>query len=425
MIVKQIGERLPTYLCEQITFQSDMYLLDADVLVIDLDAIISSFYFTYIGSQKYLKNPSISEYDLSEYMLTFNERKIQIAAYLENGRSLFLYCSTRTTYTLDVGFSSETSSTQTTIDFFELFELESSDFKIKSLRGSNLVSANPAIKSFFDNFNIFYNKVFEKYIGDPICEVKNTKQVVGLLIKKRKGKIFVLPEASLIQDDDISIFPFIDLVNDKSFIFKNTTKSELPTWCEEIHFGNELIERQKLNDLKIELENIEDLLEIQHENLEEYNNLKRLLITSGNELEQLVEGVFIKFGYNVHKPDGHRDDLIIKYADDVAVLEIKGVKGSAAEKHAAQLMKWVNNYHLDNNINPKGILIVNSFMDLPIELRNSATFPHQMISYCNRMQLCLITSEQLLNLFIDFKFNRKSIDEIHNKLFSKIGIFES
>ena len=52
-----------------------------------------------------------------------------------------------------------------------------------------------------------------------------------------------------------------------------------------------------------------------------------------------------------------RDDLILQYNDRIAVVEIKGVlRKSAAERHAAQLEKWVSSYFSDKGIRPKGIL---------------------------------------------------------------------
>ena len=59
-----------------------------------------------------------------------------------------------------------------------------------------------------------------------------------------------------------------------------------------------------------------------------------------------------------------RSDIIAKYGEVAIVAEIKGVTKSAAEKHAAQLEKWVAQYIEENEVSPKGMLIVNGFLSI-------------------------------------------------------------
>lgn len=88
-----------------------------------------------------------------------------------------------------------------------------------------------------------------------------------------------------------------------------------------------------------------------------------------------------------------------------AVVEIKGVTGSAAEKHAAKLEKWVSTYYEENEVKPKGILVVNTYRDQPLIDRPEVSFPHQMLKFCSQREHCLLTSTQLLSLYLDVKKN--------------------
>jgi hypothetical protein len=122
-------------------------------------------------------------------------------------------------------------------------------------------------------------------------------------------------------------------------------KSVLPDWCNDYLLENESIERNKLIELKLKLDSITELIAKQNEVIEKQDDLKRILISSGHELELYITNLFIELGYEIIDVELNRDDIIIKKNESVAVIEIKGVKGSSAEKHAAQLMKWVSTYH--------------------------------------------------------------------------------
>src|SRR5262249_14378986 len=145
--------------------------------------------------------------------------------------------------------------------------------------------------------------------------------------------------------------------------------------------------------------------------------LKTLFTGTGNELESKVEFVFKNLGFEIHDTVSNRDDLIVKYKDRIAVIEVKGVVGSAAEKNATQLEKWVTEYHFENEIEPKGILIVNAFKDIELKDRKDPTFPNQMLSYSIKKEHCLISSTQLLCLYFDAIKNPDKKEELINSLF--------
>ena len=100
------------------------------------------------------------------------------------------------------------------------------------------------------------------------------------------------------------------------------------------------------------------------------------------------------------------------------------MKSSSAEKHAAQLEKWVSQYYEKNDIKPKGILVVNAYNDRPLEERTEPAFPNQMLKFSIAREHCLITGLQLLCLYLDCKDDdekrRKAIDD----LLTTNGVFD-
>ena len=97
---------------------------------------------------------------------------------------------------------------------------------------------------------------------------------------------------------------------------------------------------------------------------------------------------------------------------------------SAAEKHAAQLEKWVSQYFEENEVSPKGVLIVNGFCDTPLNERLEDVFPQQMLKYCVARGHVLLTSTQLLCLYIELCNNPACKEERITELLSCVGKYE-
>jgi len=109
--------------------------------------------------------------------------------------------------------------------------------------------------------------------------------------------------------------------------------------------------------------------------------------------------------------------------DRIAVVEVKGIIGSAAEKHAAQLEKWVSEYYASSGKKPKGILVVNAFRNIPLQNRDETVFPDQMLPYCEHREHCLLTGLQLLGLYLACVDEPSEADDIINNIFETKGVF--
>ena len=101
--------------------------------------------------------------------------------------------------------------------------------------------------------------------------------------------------------------------------------------------------------------------EKQQKRLEAIQKYKLTLTSSGKELEKIVTQIFSELGFTIWESEHNRADGIFEYNNHKFVIEIKGVSKSAAEKHAAQLEKWVSEFIENNGTIPKAILVVNGF----------------------------------------------------------------
>ncbi len=128
-------------------------------------------------------------------------------------------------------------------------------------------------------------------------------------------------------------------------------------------------------------------------------------------------------GFSLLETEENRDDIIACYKSRELVVEIKGVKKSAAEKHTAQLEKWASLFYEKNGREPKAMLIVNGYSEIPVFSRGEDIFPNQMLDYCIKKGICLVSTIQLLCLFIDLKNDSENIDEKINDLLNTSGIY--
>lgn len=266
-----------------------------------------------------------------------------------------------------------------------------------------------------------YRSYFIKYSGKTIIETPLTKKVLAFF-----GEDYIfLPhvDSKLIQNEASFFEELLGIF--KSYRNKNKF-AELPDWVKEnFQLPNEMFLKNKIKAASTEIEILIEKKQEAEKALETLESKKYLLTGSGNELEELVRSLFIELDFEVFDVEEGRDDLIVKYKELVAVIEIKGVSKSAAEKHAAQLEKWVSSYFENNGVRPKGILLVNAFKDIPLNHRNENAFPNQMLKYSTQREHCLLTTVQLLGLYYDCLAHPEKKDETINQLFSTIGVMEN
>jgi hypothetical protein len=134
--------------------------------------------------------------------------------------------------------------------------------------------------------------------------------------------------------------------------------------------------------------------------------------------------VFEALGADVDDADEGRADLKIRWRDQVAVVEVKGVSGSAGERDAAQLEKWAAEELEESGQVPKPILVINAFRDREdLNDRIKEAFPKQMRPYAEARGQCLVTSLQLLLMESEARDDASRREGALDALFSNVGVF--
>ena len=90
-------------------------------------------------------------------------------------------------------------------------------------------------------------------------------------------------------------------------------------------------------------------------------------------------------------------------------------------------MSHIAEYKNENEVEPKGILLINPWRKLPIEERNTndkPNFPNEIMTLVNISNITLITTQQLFVAYCDNLEGKFNLDEFIQKIDSTNGVLE-
>jgi hypothetical protein len=298
--------------------------------------------------------------------------------------------------------------------------LPGAPFKVENEIGENIdIVTGTIFTGFLTKYSnyFFYKSFFSDYSGIPILKTPHTKKVIAFY---NESIIFLpaLKDISKIEEEFLN-----DLVSIANEVNKRLEDINLPKWANSYLLPNEKTLQEEISSLEEHILTLSESLVSKKSCFKTFEYRKQIFTGTGNELEDEIKKIFSELGFQILEAEPNRDDLIVKYKDQIAVVEIKGINSSAAEKHSNQLEKWVSLYYEKNNVRAKGILIVNSFKEKPISDRKEATFPDQMLKYSINREHCLISSLQLLGFYYK-SLETKDKDELVSTLFETNGVYK-
>lgn len=375
---------------KKVSYLSKSTFLDYDAVILNLSSTGVFSSFEYESKEKYERRKE----NLKEFL---EHKKIPLISFAPQINTKFIH-----------------GMGEAVMNFF--IPCDQMEVSVESGENVVVVSQTP-FTEFLEKYkkNLFYNSFFTLYSGTPILKAPHTQRVLAYY----NNNIVFLPALKDIIDVEqeflADLFEVLKKIN-------ASVKIDLPMWADDFLLPKE-------NEIANDILSIQQQIKVLDESLEKSKEVfgalkaEKLIFTgTGDALEIGVRRIFQSLGFEILDTDANRDDLIIRYNNKIAVVEIKGVSGTSGEKHASQLEKWVSSYFENTGVQPKGILVVNSFKDIPLNQRREATFPNQMLKYSERREHCLITSLQLLGLY--YKANEGGKEELINSLFESIGVYK-
>lgn len=417
---------------ETIIFSSDKTILEYDALLVDLKNIFEE----YASHTEFNGLPRITDHDSTRLKKDLERRKSEIKEFLKSGKNIVVidgndecvYCYSGNKTVSGTGRNAQTTYLVEDVHSSSLLPVTISSL---NLTGRSVFFTNKKIIDIFNKYidYIEYRTTYENVEDKNILmTIKGTKKVISYYEKIGNGLLIFAPDLAFDKTDHkkecaLEKKYYNDLTNLNTVISQN--EIDLPLYSKKYLLHNEELmisdiekSKDKLNKLMIDIEKKEA-------KLHELQNQKVMFTGTGTPLEINSVENFKKIGFSIIKydPNSVDEDIVIKYKEKVAVVEVKGVSGSATEKHTSQIVKWKSEYHIENDILPKGILLVNAFNEKELEKRQEY-FPNQMLKYATHQEICLLTTIQLYNIKEYLKNNPNEKEKIVNEIFGTNGIYK-
>lgn len=412
-------------------FRSNLSFLDYDAVVINTSHLGYRYYADYPdsfqGKRKITKDESFLMRE------EFDRVKVQIIAALKQGKNVFIIMAQNENCYIHSGrteYSGTGRNARATniLEEFDAFSFLPINIKPTMVRGKDFdIVCHAPYASFFNATQglAYYEAYFAAPKKSVLLTIPNSDKAISAVFECEKGKIILLPCPYDYKTEEASK-KYGKIYLDALFELNHALMARedsysLPLWTDGIKILDEEDQEKKLEqDLK-KLEDIKAEIAKREARINKIRRKKILIAASGTILEEVVKETLQEIGFTLHEAEVGRSDIIASYDGVDVVAEIKGVSKSAAEKHAAQLEKWVAQFIEEKDHHPKAILIVNGYCDTPLSARTDEVFPDQMLKYCKSREHALITSTQLLCLYIEIKNNPTCAKERITELLSCVG----
>lgn len=411
---------------EEYDFNAGISFSDYDAVIIDTGDLLGNYRES--GDSPYLNKRLLTVNESHRIVDDFRKIKEQIIEYLKQGKTIFVILGNNDDcYIFKSDWELGNKEILNTNSFLPVM------IDIQYLTGEKYERCDNRIYNAFfykTSETIFYSAQFNVKGAIPLLKIPNSDKMISAELPFEKGRIVFLPDNNVDYEDEGNFEKYKKLYLDELYklidqLYHSDADFSLPEWSNSFTIFDEKKQLDKLNSDIQKLERLQKKIANEQAKLEAIQQYKALLTETGLVLESIVKKVLSELGFELQKTEIGRSDIIAKYADTYIVAEIKGVVKSATERHANQLEKWVSIFRDDNESkpNPKPLLIVNGFKDIPVFERTEDVFPAQMHKFSVARDHALVSTTQLLCLYIDIKTNPDKKDTLIKELLSTIGVY--
>lgn len=422
------------------TFESDTSVFDFDVVIWDPESTFNRYVRRGYG-QSYQGLYSLSDNESVSLKSDIARRRSEMAEFLRAGRTVVVivrppqecYVATGEVKYSGTGRNRAATRTVAKVDLWSAVPV--SDLTLVRASGSRITpEGDGPLASLLRKYKNFasYEAIMTSAPGVKFAAVDRTDRIVGSSLKTKDGGLFILmPALDLLadaeeEDDDVV---YVDEASDIQAELleaiekmSNTATSVRPAWTEKYATKGQIALRQSVAKQQARVELARTKLTVLKQEQEESEAKDQLFLGTGRALELQVKEVLQLLGGTVTEPEPGRDDWKVEFPERRAVVEVKGVKKSAAEKYAAQLEKWVATEMEQLGSAPKGILVVNTWRETELDLRTEKDFPDQMLPYSEGRDHCLVTGLQLFAIRIDIEKDSTKAEYWRDKILNTSGI---
>lgn len=317
------------------------------------------------------------------------------------------------------------STTQIIGGILEHLQIKTEKIDIRN-KGENYILTEIGLKSPFKkylNSNLKYWKIsFESDISEKIIPlaVNSDNNIISFSLDVASTNYF-LPH---LIDNEIIFWETINEILQNKF----SSPFKVDKWVEDYSFKKLKEISQDIKEIDSEIQKLEEkkiLLEKEKNNYERIRNV--LLNLAGDFLTDVCKEVLISLGLKFTEVEIGREDLVFIHNEKHYVIEVKGSTKSASKENVRQLSSHLTEYKNDKEIEPKGILLINTWRELPIKERNTndkPNFPENIMNLVNLNNILLMTTQQLFVAYCDNLEVKFDLDEFIKKIDETKGVLE-
>ncbi|MFE0729624.1 hypothetical protein ACFW2X_15500 [Streptomyces antibioticus] len=425
----------------QVRFASTVSCYDFDVVMWDIEGTFD-YYNSICNKEQGL--PALSDHQTRQFLEAVQRRRDEFEEILKLGRALVIFPGSKREILHSTGERTYSGTGRNRVETRMVapvsfhralpFELE-----ISPGRGVEVEALPGPFESLWRQTQGYwvYRGVLKEHPGSPVLKISQTNNTVGAYVKYKDGGLLaILPEPYWDpnedqEEGDAESSP--DATEDEHSSTPerlhawlcsqmNEETEDAPTWVADFSFPEVRTLDAQLETLQGELKQLLEKIDKIKSAQAEEEKWKRLLYSQGSALESEVERALEILGFEILPPVPGRADIRVKSGECRAVVEVKGISKSAAEKHAAQLEKWVSEEVIAEEPTPRAILIVNAWRGVKPTERTQPAFPDQMLSYSKSKDHCLVTSTQLLLMARTAMAHPAKAEAIRNELLTTVGV---
>lgn len=407
---------------EEISIDYRRSLLDFNAVIINVSKLTNYGYC----QKEYKSKRLLDTENTAQLVSDFDSIKRQLEILLKQGKNVYVFIGQ------DEGCYINKKDAHDEYEYISpLSFLPQKNVLLSTLNGDTFQLLDSKYKPIFDSLVPYmtYKAVIESKSVIPIIEIPNSGSIIGGCLEYGAGKIIFLPHVSILEIRGKKLYnekkELFDALYDFDEHLSNMVEpvAEIPSWVDDYKILNEENEIAVLEKKKKELQNIQKEISKQEEKIATLKRYKSILTSTGIDLENKVKDILVQIGFQLFPSKKCRCDLIAKYGDKDIVIEVKGLTKSASEDNTMQLEKWVIEFNDVEKRIPKSILLVNGFLKLPLEARKENVFPLQMQKLSKGRGQCLMTTTQLLCLFIEISENPKCKETRITELLNTEGVY--
>jgi hypothetical protein len=357
----------------------------------------------YSATTPYMNATTLDQNGSVRFLMDVARRGREFMEFLALGRSLVILVPPPATLYVATGERRNDGTPgkpqmKTIVRPFDLSELLPGKPKLRAGRGESFQQkSGPPFSDFWkaQKEHFSYDAIIDEHPGAPLLTIKGTSHVVGAYAQVGGGHVWYLPRIDGLRENEGVHTSFVDSI--VQLVADTTGDAEAaPQWASRFLLPGEADATRALTEAEASVDRALVKRDAEQSALLDVQRSKALVTATGKQLEKAVTDAFEALGAEVEEGAAGRTDRIVKWRGRVAVVEVKGLSKSAAEKDAAQLEKWVISYIEDHDQRPKAILAANAWRNDPLDERTRPVFPDQMVPYAQGREHCLVSTTQLL-----------------------------